>query len=158
MCVCVSVHTYICACAGHVHMYVWHSGPEQSSDSSRTAARWCLPGGADSSPACQSPRIPTSPLFISSYLVNSKSGWVVFIHCVCVCVTERLGWSVFFSDVVLGYGLSYMDTDQSRQSHEKLVQGFLRIINPILKKHLRAAADITLRCLRSKLLNIHKTY
>lgn len=84
LCVCPS-HLHLCE-LGHVHMYVWHSGPEQSSDSSRTAARWCLPGGADSGPACQSQSMPTSPLFTSSYLVSSKSGWLLFILHVCVLV------------------------------------------------------------------------
>lgn len=87
---CVSILICICLCVCvcvlcHVHMYVRHSGPEQSSDSGRTAARWCLPGGADGDPACQSPGAPTRLPFTWSHLVSSKSGRVLFIRSQCLC-------------------------------------------------------------------------
>lgn len=100
VCVHVSVQALVCAFISHlhlsepgrVHMYGWHSGPEQSSDSSRAAARWCLPGGADSSLACQSGCRPRSSLLTLFYLVNSKSVWMLFMGlflCMCICVCER---------------------------------------------------------------------
>lgn len=62
---------------------------------------------------------PLAPPFTSSYLVNSKSGWALFIHsvclctCVCVCVYVRvsarvLGRFILLFDLFLRYGLRHM--------------------------------------------------
>lgn len=132
VCVHVSVQALVCAFISHlhlsepgrVHMYGWHSGPEQSSDSSRAAARWCLPGGADSSLACQSGCRPRSSLLTLFYLVNSKSVWMLFMGlfyvCVYVCVRGGMRvhmwvwWLCFppyppLSDVLQCFGPSCMD-------------------------------------------------
>lgn len=143
MCVSILICICVCVCVGvcvlcHMHTHVWHSGPEQSSDSSRAAARWCLPGGADGDPACQSPGAPTSLSFTWSHLVSSKSSWVLFIHSLYGCV-KLWGAASFASDVCLCYRFGCMNQlrirDQSRQSEEKLLRASLKETQRVCLTH-----------------------